>query len=185
MKFQTKEEVKQAAEESDESALLCSIEHYNQMLAASEKELREARYAKITGPGSGFCSLCNRYLYVTKRKGRCPMRADCRSNCFDEWHRLPKAEDDATWPEVRAAMGEVRRVLQEKYDELYSCKKEEKKKPEFEPKEFCHIGVGVVQNRIVLRWCGTIKCSCVNTAKEAQRIVKFIQSAIDFVEANK
>ncbi len=129
MKFQTKEEVKQAAKESDEAALLCSIEHYNQMFATSEKKLREARKSEITGIGSLFCGLCVRNLFKEKHKGRCLMKANCYSNCFTEWKLFYRLEKDkAPWPEVRAAMGEVRRVLQEKYDELYGCKKEEKKK---------------------------------------------------------
>lgn len=119
MKFQTKEEVKAAALESDEAALLCSIEHYNQMLAASEKELREAWRTCQVGIRSGFCAICKRHVKI----GSCPMKRLCGGNCFDEWDYFRDIRYEKSWPEIRAAMGEVRRVLQEKYDELYPKKK--------------------------------------------------------------
>ena len=85
------------------------------------------------------------------------MKADCNEACFQEWKDFAKAspfmfniivglfyseDSDTDWPKIRSAMCEVRRVLQEKYDELYS-KKEEPKKPEFEPIEICCLEVSV------------------------------------------
>ena len=195
MKFQTREEVKQAAEESDESALLCSIEHYNQMLAASEKELREAKESKITGIGSLFCGLCMRNLFKVKYKGHCLMKIDCKTNCFTEWKFLNNLEDGKTpWPEVRAAMGEVRRVLQEKYDELYPRKDqiEADKKKEFEPIIIEGLGVSVEMHdstlpfpiRIGVGFPDDVK-SGVWSVNIIKQFIKALQSTIDHVEANK
>ena len=140
MKFQTKEEVKAAAEKSDEAALLCSIEHYNQMLAASEKELREAVLKGETDVDVRYCALCSQHLYGANN---CPMGKNCYGTCFDEWGNLQTALYGDSWPEVRAAMGEVRRVLQEKYDELYGGKKKEELKFEKFERCSCHLKVEV------------------------------------------
>ncbi len=194
MKFQTKEEVKQAAEESDEAALLCSIEHYNQMLAASEKELREARQSKITGAGSLFCGLCMRYLFEPKHQGYCPMKANCYATCFPEWksfHELEGAK--APLPEIRAAMGEVRRVLQEKYDELYPRKDQieadkKKEKPKFKP-IIIHYGcfcVGADDGEITIT-PRTLPSDevCRQSPACVDNFISALQKAKAFVEANK
>ena len=125
MKWLTKEYIKEQSEISDETALLCSIEHYDQMLAARKKELLEGLKSRQVKIGSSHCALCLRHV----TNGNCPMKENCNYRCFAEWMRFYRLSpifgkiyyDDTNldWRKFRTAMREVRRVLQEKYDELY------------------------------------------------------------------
>ena len=137
MKWMTKEYVLEQAAISDPAALLCSIEHYDQMLAANLKKLNKAWEEKEVGIVGTHCALCQRH----QAKGTCPMKPDCGGRCFEEYTAFGAAspfvyniiggvfyskDSGKDWSEIRATMLEVRRVLQEKYDELYPKKAEPK-----------------------------------------------------------
>jgi len=62
MKWLTREQVKQAAEESPEAALDCSILHYEQMQQATIREI-EAKESRF---GGSHCALCQRYYDADK-----------------------------------------------------------------------------------------------------------------------
>jgi len=134
MKWMTKEYVREQAAISDEAALLCSIEHYDQMLMASEEEFRDAEDSGLVSLGTNHCAICVRRLHLSLNKD-CPMKHCCGGFCFSEWMTLNHRHNTrASWQNIRAAMGEVRRTLWEKYKELYRTAAKEKRVKKGEPK---------------------------------------------------
>lgn len=85
MKWMTIEEIERAGQRSKKSALKASIKHHKQMLAATEKELREGDRNNASGLYGWLCALCERYTCsncpihkIPKKGGCCPAYARAR-----------------------------------------------------------------------------------------------------------
>ena len=127
MKWMSEKYVKEQEPISDEAALLCSIEHYDQMLSASESEFQKGLAKGVVSIGSTHCALCQRRHSTNK----CVMENDhCDGKeCFSQWRHLFEAcyswrYGRGPWLKVREGLVEVRRVLREKYEEV--CREREK-----------------------------------------------------------
>lgn len=114
MKWLTKDYVRRQAQKSDEAALAVGIEHYDQMIAATAKEFKDAVEKKLVSIWSTHCGLCKRYV---GSNAICPLKGySCIGACVDEWLCLRdeweayKAGNNS-WREVRKAMRAVRRKL--------------------------------------------------------------------------
>ena len=83
----TQEYIQGEAKKGNLPALMCSIEHWEQMLKAGPKRLREAKMANRVSEQGNYCALC------IKAKGtdnpgtceKCIMKKDGES-CVIEWH---------------------------------------------------------------------------------------------------
>jgi len=105
MKWLTCEQVRQAAKESLEAAITCSILHYEQIQQATIEEIEE----KVSMFSCAYCALCRRYYKAYKverlRCRDCPLeKAGYRcEKANSPWRRVkwawahrynPSGEDD-------------------------------------------------------------------------------------------
>jgi hypothetical protein len=81
----TKKQVKEAAEISDESAHACSINHWKQIVLATNKEYEEAYNKSNVNICADFCSLCKRHHH---KQTICTLKENiCTSECISEWYK--------------------------------------------------------------------------------------------------
>jgi len=104
----TQEQVKQAAEHSDEMALMCSLNHWKQMLLAGKDKYFVGVYEEKVNHTQDYCALCKRH----KSERNCPLEKNCDSHCVPEYRDWSRP----TWEE-----GHIRMLnkLQETYNKLY------------------------------------------------------------------
>lgn len=110
MELLTLEEIKQAAKESDEAALRCSITHYHQVLALGPKDFEEAKGDKLIDLSASYCALCQRF-YNAKLDIRCCQTCPLTLagyTCFD---------DESPWNKMRK---QIKSCLSSPKDEQYS-----------------------------------------------------------------
>jgi len=107
----TIEQVQEAANISDEAALVCSINHHKQMLLAGWDKLQEAMNDGDVNQSATYCALCKRN-YMTKD---CPLKKNCIGGCIPEWKELARAKEDNF---IEAQINMLNK-LQETYNKLY------------------------------------------------------------------
>ncbi len=82
-------EIRWASEESKKAAVICSIEHYKQMLSATQHQLMHAFVNGLTNINSKYCAICYRYLNNEDREHEsCPLCSRQSKNCCREWQQI-------------------------------------------------------------------------------------------------
>lgn len=88
----TKEQVKEAAEISDECAHACSINHWKQIVLASDEEYLKANQAYKVSMKETFCSLCKRHF---NKNTVCTLsNSMCNGPCVSEWYDAKKGKKE-------------------------------------------------------------------------------------------
>ncbi len=128
MEWITKEEVEKAAKESLRAAILCSIEHHQQLITASVKEIGKAWCECKVSIGSAFCALCQLCENMGKGCAKCPIWGESSSEaCCIEWRDandlFPPDKDNLS--EFRVAES---RLIARLYKALADCPEEAVKK---------------------------------------------------------
>lgn len=127
----TLEQVRLAADESEEAALDSSIAHWQQILEAGQEVYREARKQGLAGHGRFLCALCRRSEELTKAFFggtciACPLVKFGSGQCaYGPW--VSFVED---WWSCSAE--EFDRLAQAMVDELLSVREKLPKKPQME-----------------------------------------------------
>lgn len=128
----TKEEVEKAAKESPRAAILCSIEHHQQLITASVKEIGEAERNEEVDLDSTFCALCKRTTEGSCAK--CPIYdGDEILSCCIEWREAYDlfSPTESNISEFRAAES---RLIAKLYKALADCPEEPIKKQVEKPR---------------------------------------------------
>ena len=124
MKWLTEAQVQAAAKKERQEVLACSLEHWNQLVAATRVELRKAERDGVAF-ASGPCALCEHY---SCRSGHCPLckAGQCCNNRGSVWKGADRAWQKITWDRDntktawtrwQTAAKVMRDLLQRLYDE--------------------------------------------------------------------
>lgn len=119
IKWLTLAQIKAASKKSPKAAFKCSLEHWEQMYAATQSQLRAALTAPPrTGNYSDRCALCQRYPHQEWNCSKCPIF--CRrywedaSNAIDEWFYVWDG-----WDDCHKKIGKMRNYLRREYRKHY------------------------------------------------------------------
>lgn len=134
IKWLTKAEIVKAAKESDEAALACSIEHYQQMCDATEEEFREAYPGKVNINGEN-CALCQRYNSKGQGCETCLFQVNGRTNPL--WWEVKDALEE--WEKGKCPYSALHNVFHDVLTALQALQSPQVEKCEVSPTDLCYM----------------------------------------------